>query len=327
MLCYGSVMAVYNMLMVSANTKKTKQTISVAITVFVVLALTAAAWLKRGQLSESLAVIKTVPVWTLGLLAGLFITTMAFAALAYFYLSLKPLRYRELLLVEFAAAGINRLVPSGVGSLSVHGVYLHRHKHDGVQLTAVVGTNNMIGIMTHLILLATFLIVWPNRLRVDVLRSPADWVPYIIGLMLLAVIIFTLPKIRQKLTELLKRFMQNMRVYARAPHKPVLAAVASTGITVINVTMFGLAAHAVGVRIDPIALFFVYSAGVLVGTATPTPGGLGGVEAGLIAGLMAYGNSSTLALAAALTFRLATYWLPILIGLPAFVLARKQQLI
>jgi len=313
--------------MVFPHTKKAKQWISVSITLLIVIALGVAAWLKRDQLRASMDVIKAVPDWTLGLMGMLFLSTMVLAALAYYYLCLKPLRFRELLLVELAAAGINRLVPSGVGSLGVHGVYLHRHKHDGVQLTAVVGTNNAIGIITHLILLALFVLLWPQKLQVGVLRSFSDWAPYLGGLILLVVVLLAVPVIRKKIRSLYKRFVKNMGVYARAPHKVFLAALASTGITIINVTMFGLAAHAVGIHIDPIALFFVYSAGVLVGTATPTPGGLGGVEAGLVAGLLAYGATPTLALAAALTFRLATYWLPIIVGLPSFVLARKQKLI
>lgn len=313
--------------MVFVRNKKTKQWISVTITATVVGALGVAAWFKRDQLSASMDVIKTVPVWTLGLLAVLFFSTMALAALAYYYLALKRLRYRELVLVELAAAGVNRLVPSGVGSLGVHGVYLHKHRHDAVQLTAVVGTNNAIGIITHLIVLGVFVLLWPEKLRVGILHSSSNVAPYIVGLIALFIAAGTLPPLRRRLRLLYKRFIQNMGVYARAPHKPLLAAIASTGITVINVTMFGLAAYAVGIRIDPIALFFVYSAGVLVGTATPTPGGLGGVEAGLIAGLMAYGSTSTIALAAALTFRLATYWLPIVVGMPAFVYARKQKLI
>jgi len=313
--------------MVFSHTKKAKKYISVVITAFVVIAIAAAAWLKRDQLEDSLSVIKAVPVWTLGLLAILFLSTMALAALAYYYLALKRLRYRELVLVELAAAGVNRLVPSGVGSLGVHGVYLHKHRHDAVQLTAVVGTNNAIGIITHLILLAAFVLLWPQELHIGVLRSFSSWAPYMGGLLVLLIVLSAIPTIRKKVRSLYKRFVQNLGVYARAPHKIILAAIASTGITIINVTMFGLAAHAVGIHIDPVALFFVYSAGVLVGTATPTPGGLGGVEAGLIAGLMAYGNTATIALAAALTFRLATYWLPIVVGLPAFVLARKQKLI
>lgn len=315
------------MLMVFKHTKKTRNWLSLAVTVGVVAALAAAAWVKRDQLRASLAVVQTVPGWTLGLLAALFFGTMALAALAYFYLVLKHVRYLELLLVELAAAGVNRLVPSGVGSMGVHGLFLHRRGHSAAGLTAVIGTNNALGIVTHLIMLAVFGLFWHSSLQRLIVKLPINWAVLAGVAFGVALVLYLMPAVRVRMGRFVRELGGHFAVYKRLPHKPLLAALASTGITIVNVSTFGLAAYAVGIVIDPMTLFFVYSAGVLVGTATPTPGGLGGVEAGLIAGLMAYGATSTLALAAALTFRLATYWLPIIIGLPAFVLARKQSLI
>jgi uncharacterized membrane protein YbhN (UPF0104 family) len=49
------------------------------------------------------------------------------------------------------------------------------------------------------------------------------------------------------------------------------------------------------------------SSGVALGSIVPTPGGLGGVEAGLIAAFVAFGYDPTLAASATVLFRLATY--------------------
>jgi undecaprenyl-diphosphatase len=57
-----------------------------------------------------------------------------------------------------------------------------------------------------------------------------------------------------------------------------------------------------------------YLAGSAIASLAPTPGGLGAVESALIAGLTGYGLSDGLAVSAVLTFRLATFWLPILPG-------------
>ena len=57
---------------------------------------------------------------------------------------------------------------------------------------------------------------------------------------------------------------------------------------------------------------------------TPTPGGLGGVEAGLVAGLVAYRVASADALAAVLVYRLVSYWLMLAIGAAAFVIAERR---
>ena len=51
-----------------------------------------------------------------------------------------------------------------------------------------------------------------------------------------------------------------------------------------------------------------------MGAAAPTPGGIGGVEAVLAAGLTAIGIPAHEAIAAVLIFRAATFWLPIPFG-------------
>jgi glycosyltransferase 2 family protein len=58
----------------------------------------------------------------------------------------------------------------------------------------------------------------------------------------------------------------------------------------------------------------VYLVGSAVATAAPTPGGIGAVEAALIAGLTAAGLDKAIAVPAVFLFRLATFWIPILPG-------------
>ena len=57
-----------------------------------------------------------------------------------------------------------------------------------------------------------------------------------------------------------------------------------------------------------------YLAGTAIAALAPTPGGLGAVESALIAALTGYGLADGVAVSSVLTFRLATFWLPILPG-------------
>jgi uncharacterized protein (TIRG00374 family) len=61
-----------------------------------------------------------------------------------------------------------------------------------------------------------------------------------------------------------------------------------------------------------------------VGSATPTPGGIGGVEAVLAAGLTAIGIPAQEAIPAVLLFRMVTFWLPIPIGWVAFEVLQRR---
>jgi hypothetical protein len=55
-----------------------------------------------------------------------------------------------------------------------------------------------------------------------------------------------------------------------------------------------------------------YLAAAAIGAASPTPGGLGAVEAALVSLLIRFNVPSGSAVAGVLAFRLVTYWLPLL---------------
>ena len=59
--------------------------------------------------------------------------------------------------------------------------------------------------------------------------------------------------------------------------------------------------------------------------ASPTPGGLGAIEALLVAGLTGVGISPRPAVSAVLTYRLATYWLPVLPGWLSWRLLQRRD--
>ena len=68
----------------------------------------------------------------------------------------------------------------------------------------------------------------------------------------------------------------------------------------------------------------VYLVGSVVSSVAPTPGGIGAVEATLVAGLTSAGMRSDNALGAVLLFRLATFWLPLLPGWFAFTVLQRS---
>jgi uncharacterized protein (TIRG00374 family) len=67
--------------------------------------------------------------------------------------------------------------------------------------------------------------------------------------------------------------------------------------------------------------------GNTVGTAVPTPGGLGAVEAALTAGVTAIGVSTGVAVSSVLLYRLVSFWLPILPGWIMWTQMQKRNLL
>ncbi|MDQ2780978.1 MAG: lysylphosphatidylglycerol synthase domain-containing protein, partial [Actinomycetota bacterium] len=83
------------------------------------------------------------------------------------------------------------------------------------------------------------------------------------------------------------------------------------------------ATRAFGVEKPIAAIAVVYFTGAIIGSAVPTPGGLGGIEAAMSAGLVAIGVDSGTAVSSVLLYRIATYWIPIPFGW--FSLQRLQK--
>jgi uncharacterized protein (TIRG00374 family) len=75
--------------------------------------------------------------------------------------------------------------------------------------------------------------------------------------------------------------------------------------------------HAFGVHVPLTVVLMGYLIGQL-GGLLPIPGGLGGVEGGLVGTLIVYGVSARDAVAAVLAYRVIQFWIPLLLALPAF---------
>jgi len=87
---------------------------------------------------------------------------------------------------------------------------------------------------------------------------------------------------------------------------------------------FALCVHAVGGTLPFVQVAAVFLGGSLVASAAPVPGGLGAVEAVLIAGLSGLGMGPGAAASAVLTYRLLTFWLTVPIGWAALRIAERR---
>ena len=87
----------------------------------------------------------------------------------------------------------------------------------------------------------------------------------------------------------------------------------------------GLCLHGFGGSTSFSVLILVNTASALLGGIAPVPGGMGVVEAGLIAGLTAAGVPQQQAIAATFAYRLITAYLPPIWGWPAMVWLRRNE--
>lgn len=83
------------------------------------------------------------------------------------------------------------------------------------------------------------------------------------------------------------------------------------------------AMHAFGAPPPPAVLVMSYFVGQLA-NVLPLPGGIGGVEGGMVGALVAFGEPAGLALAAVLTYRAFAFWLPTLPGAIAYLRLTRE---
>jgi uncharacterized protein (TIRG00374 family) len=80
--------------------------------------------------------------------------------------------------------------------------------------------------------------------------------------------------------------------------------------------------HAFGYSPPITVILMGYLIGQL-GGLLPLPGGLGGIDGGLIGTLIVYGTPAAVTAAAVLVYRLILFWLPLLVGAVAFTTLRR----
>lgn len=114
---------------------------------------------------------------------------------------------------------------------------------------------------------------------------------------------------------------------SRSPRKWPSAPPAACCSTWPRASGFWAALLAFGYHTNPIETTFIFLLANTLGSAVPTPGGLGAVEAALSVAFTAVGVPSTIAISATLVYRIAFYWLRIPIGALAMKWLDRHNLI
>jgi glycosyltransferase 2 family protein len=117
-----------------------------------------------------------------------------------------------------------------------------------------------------------------------------------------------------KLIPGLRSAAASLKRVARNPGKMTMLVGGSVLITLAYIGSFAAAVEAFGRGPGIVLIGAVYLGASALAAAAPTPGGLGAIEAALVAGLTGVGMAAGPAVSAVLLYRLATYWLPVAPG-------------
>jgi undecaprenyl-diphosphatase len=229
---------------------------------------------------------------------------------------------------QLAAAFTNRLVPAGVGAMTTNIRYLERAGSERAEALTSVGLDSVAGFVVHAAGLVVVAAVFRFTHQHFGARSPDVpdnwWLLVLIAVALSGVgIALTVARLGRRLSLALHNAVEQLSALARDRRRGSQLLAASAGVTGAYVLALYAAAHAAGGAPSFVSVAMVYLGGSALAAAAPTPGGLGAVEAGLIAGLTSVGQPATAAVSAVLAFRLVTYWLPVLPGAVSFWVLRR----
>jgi uncharacterized membrane protein YbhN (UPF0104 family)/tRNA A-37 threonylcarbamoyl transferase component Bud32 len=146
---------------------------------------------------------------------------------------------------------------------------------------------------------------------------------------LLITVSLIVPKLRRRLRGLIApqwhAAKDNLRTILSTPRKAVMLFGGNLVAQVTFALVLSASLHAYGYSLPLLQLIVINSLASLLGGMAPVPGGLGVVEAGLIAGLTAAGIPQTQAVAATFTHRLFTAYLPPIWGWFALQWLRRSD--
>lgn len=246
----------------------------------------------------------------------------------YCLLAFKKLRVGQTFLAQLAAMFVNRLLPAGIGAVGANYLYLRHEKHTASQAASVVAINNIWGFTGHGLLVGVTLLLIPGTSMIGQGHHDANFTLIGEALLVLGVVLGGAGLLfgRKRVAGAISDFKMQLLSYRKRPLRLILALCTSMLLTLCNVLCLFFCLKALGMDLSFAAVLLVFTFGVGTGAAVPTPGGLGGFEAGLAAGFVAYGIDASPALAAALLYRLVSYWLPLAAGLMAFIMCQRQKL-
>ncbi|MGW0910333.1 lysylphosphatidylglycerol synthase transmembrane domain-containing protein [Streptomyces sp. NPDC002784] len=234
---------------------------------------------------------------------------------------------------QVAGSFVKIVAPAAVGGVALNTRFLQRAGVRPGLAVASVGASQLFGLGCHILMLLSFGYLTGTEKTPSL--SPSRTV--IAGLLTVAVLVLvvtSVPFLRKfivtRVRSLFAGVVPRMLDVLQRPQKLITGIGGMLLLTACFVMCLDASIRAFGneqTSISIASVAVVFLAGNALGSAAPTPGGVGAVEATLTVGLIAVGLPSEVAAPSVLLFRLLTLWLPVLPGWLAFNhLTRKGAL-
>ncbi|MEU2393031.1 lysylphosphatidylglycerol synthase transmembrane domain-containing protein [Streptomyces sp. NPDC007369] len=266
--------------------------------------------------------------------AALAFSALSYVAAAMALLGFVPERvpFLRTVVAQVAGSFVKLVAPAAVGGVALNARFLQRAGVRPGLAVASVGASQLFGLACHVLLLLAFGYLTGTEKTPEM--TPSRTV--IAGLLTVAVLVLVVtavPLLRKfvvtRVRALFAGVVPRMLDVLQRPQKLLTGIggmVLLTGCFVMCLDA-SIRAFGGGATLSYASIAVVFLAGNALGSAAPTPGGIGAVETTLTLGLIAAGLDKEVAISAVLLFRLMTFWLPVLPGWVSFnYLTRKEAI-
>ncbi|MCF6526426.1 flippase-like domain-containing protein [Streptomyces sp. JJ36] len=260
-------------------------------------------------------------------------SAVSYLAAAVALLGFVPEKVPFLRTVQAQVAGsfVKLVAPAAIGGVALNTRFLQRAGVRPGHAVASVGASQLFGLGSNVVLLLTFGYLTGTE-HTPTLSPSRTVIAGLLTAAVLVLIVTAIPALRKfvsdRVRSLFAGVVPRMLDVVQRP-RLLLSGVGGTlllpfaFIMCLDASLRAFGGNEIGYA----TLAVVFLAGNALGSAAPTPGGLGAVEAALIAGLITFGVPKEIATPAVLLFRLMTFWLPVLPGWLAFTqLTRREAL-
>jgi uncharacterized protein (TIRG00374 family) len=299
-------------------------------TLVTMVAGAAAVYLLAGELARaSLGSTLREVNWKWGIVAlALSASTYVGATISLSGFVAGRLSFFRTLLVQVAGSFITLVTPAAVGGAALNIRYLQRRKIPAAVAAASVGVAQVVAFVLHIVLIVIFATIAGSSASEHI--QPPRWAWFVLaGLVVLALAVFAIPagrrELRARVSPMLGQVLPRLLDVAQQPRKLALGIGGALLLSLSYILCLAACVAAFGPPLPLASIAVVYLTGSAIGSILPTPGGLGGVEAALTAGLTAAGLPGAVAVSTVLLFRLLTFWLPVPFGWAAMSYLEREQ--
>ncbi|MFF9690069.1 lysylphosphatidylglycerol synthase domain-containing protein [Streptomyces sp. NPDC014623] len=269
--------------------------------------------------------------------AALGFSALSYVAAAMSLLGFVPERvaFGKTVLAQVAGSFVKIVAPAAVGGVALNTRFLQRAGVRPGLAVASVGASQLFGLGCHILLLALFGYLTGTEKTPDSLTPSRTVIAGLLTVAVLVLVVTAIPFLRKfvvtRVRSLFAGVVPRMLDVVQRPQKLVTGIGGMLLLTGLFVLCLDASIRAFSgpdvPQLSYASIAVVFLAGNALGSAAPTPGGMGAVEGALTLGLIAVGLPKEVAAPAVLLYRVMTLWLPVLPGWICFnQLTRKGEL-